>query len=171
MVPIRWLVLPHNQRIWEVRCESFSLPYSQLIKIYQKHLKDSAGLRAGCHCFIIMFVTIIFLAERRKKWASQSSTILKELGDPEDLAGQAKTASRLGWLVIITWVVMCLYLLRYSVKLAILIGSCCGIGMIPFSIFMLYSSKKALRKALQGSHMSKYIADKDSKSANKEKWF
>lgn len=64
---IRWLILPQNQRIWAVRCENFPLPYSKLIKTYQFHRKLGVWICAGLNCFFVLIITILFIAERRKK--------------------------------------------------------------------------------------------------------
>lgn len=66
VVPIRWLVFPHNDRIWEVRCESFSLSYSQLEIKYQRGLKSDFWLSFALHAFITVFIIFIFIAERKR---------------------------------------------------------------------------------------------------------
>lgn len=73
VTPIRWLILPHNERVWEVRCKSFSLPYEKLISVRQSSLKYDVWIEAVEHGFFVLIISTFFIGERRKKWALRST--------------------------------------------------------------------------------------------------
>lgn len=151
VVPIRWLIIPHNQRIWEVRSEGFTLPYSKLINIYQKQVKEDIAFNGVIYFLLFSFAIITFLWERRFKWASQPADILKKSDTPEVLSGQAETVSMLGWLLLTTWVVSFILCSFKSAKLAIILGGAIGIILVPAGLFCLCNASSLRRKASQNS--------------------
>lgn len=71
VVPIKWLIFPHNNRIWELRSNCFKLSYEQLKKTFQMDLTDGLWIDVVLHGFFIVFILYIFCLERRKRWAQQ----------------------------------------------------------------------------------------------------
>lgn len=72
VVPIRWLLYPHNDRVWEVRSSSgFSLIFDRQAQRAKNHTQRTSWITNTAHVLCLAFLIFIFNFERKKKWQLQ----------------------------------------------------------------------------------------------------
>lgn len=64
---VKWLILPYNERVWEVRCKEFRLSYAETIKEYNRSVKISRWVAIFPHSIFIFIISVVFNAERKRK--------------------------------------------------------------------------------------------------------
>lgn len=65
--PVKWLILPYYDRVWEVRCKGFQLSYADIISEYKKSRKIEAWFHVIVNGLYISFILLIYNAERKRK--------------------------------------------------------------------------------------------------------